>query len=925
MGDYWTYHGDRARTGMLRPSGASAPNNSWRQYATIPTAASVRGAVLVLEDYTFAAGPRAGQTANVLIVTSSANEVICCTEEDLRSGNLAPVWHVVLGKPLARPGSNIPPPIGISSTPVADRAARRVYILPLVDLGPDQLVWSVIAETNWRNEDTGITVGSLERRPVWSGRFADKERRELLAYTVIADGGLVTGDWVLVQRGVRVANTSAQLAALPSTAPTWIGDFLGTGTDQVILYDPSTAVPGGAQPMDWWLGRYDTATGKFDFTRVGNTTGFGQVDDGRPFWVGDFGGVGRSQILFYYPGNGDWQLGTVDLTKQPALQWSSLGHTRPPGSPDLGDSSKYPTWVGNFTGTGQAELLIYNPATTTGQTEPMDWWLGRYDTATGKFDFTRVGNTTGFGQVDDGRPFWVGDFGGVGRLQILFYYPGNGDWQLGTVDLTKQPALQWSSLGHTRPPGSPDLGDSSKYPTWVGNFTGTGQAELLIYNPATTTGQTEPMDWWLGRYDTATGKFDFTRVGNTTGFGQVDDGRPFWVGDFEGNHAAAITFWNPGNGYFHFGMLCDPQYRLTSLDIDTGSTQAEANLVDPAGGFYRLIEDQRGGLNLSPDGAWLYATFADFQAYDFDQYRGWVVRASTVNLKQQEYWPSTSVNALGGGIWGPGGAALSPSGDAYVVTGNSLASAEYWQSLGFGCNGPAPATVGDFFEAIVRLDGNSFAVPGQATHPPAPATAYWCQPKEIKQIDGQDQDLGGSSVALLPQNGGRSLAVTTGKDSCVYLVDASNLGGFGNELARLLINQSAAESKCAPACYEAPDGQLYVYVVAGGTPGLVAYRVDASGNTFVLTQAWAALTLGDAPGSPTVVQLPSGSVTAAVVWVVDDITSRARAFDALSGAGLQDLPLTAGGSASLPHYPALSAAGSSIFVAMNHGVACLGP
>jgi hypothetical protein len=36
-----------------------------------------------------------------------------------------------------------------------------------------------------------------------------------------------------------------------------------------------------------------------------------------------------------------------------------------------------------------------------------------------------AGNTAGFGQAGDGRPFWVGNFDGQGGTDILSYYPGD--------------------------------------------------------------------------------------------------------------------------------------------------------------------------------------------------------------------------------------------------------------------------------------------------------------------------------------------------------------------------------------------------------------------------------------------------------------------------------------------------------------------
>ena len=85
------------------------------------------------------------------------------------------------------------------------------------------------------------------------------------------------------------------------------------------------------------------------------------------------------------------------------------------------------TWRGDFTGDGRMDLLSYVPGR-------FNWFLGSW--RTGQLGLQDVGNTTGFGQVGDGRPFWVGDFNGDGRDEILFYYPGDDNWWLGTYNGT---------------------------------------------------------------------------------------------------------------------------------------------------------------------------------------------------------------------------------------------------------------------------------------------------------------------------------------------------------------------------------------------------------------------------------------------------------------------------------------------------------
>jgi len=87
--------------------------------------------------------------------------------------------------------------------------------------------------------------------------------------------------------------------------------------------------------------------------------GFGNLADGRPIWIGKFSQSTLSQVLFYYPGDRNW-------------------------------------WLATYSGS------------------QLQWRL--------------VGNTTGFGQVWDGRPFWIGDFNGDGRTIVLFYFPGDRNW-----------------------------------------------------------------------------------------------------------------------------------------------------------------------------------------------------------------------------------------------------------------------------------------------------------------------------------------------------------------------------------------------------------------------------------------------------------------------------------------------------------------
>lgn len=152
---------------------------------------------------------------------------------------------------------------------------------------------------------------------------------------------------------------------------------------------------------------------------VGNTRGFGNLLDGHhPVYIGDFTGAGRQEVLFYYNGDSNWWLGTITGG---ALNWQLVGNTR--GFGNLLDGS-HPVHIGDFSGVGHQQVLFYYGGDS-------NWWLGSI--AGGSLGWQFVGNTQGFGNLLDGQhPVWTGDFSGVRRTQVLFYYAGDSNWWLAT-------------------------------------------------------------------------------------------------------------------------------------------------------------------------------------------------------------------------------------------------------------------------------------------------------------------------------------------------------------------------------------------------------------------------------------------------------------------------------------------------------------
>ncbi len=344
--------------------------------------------------------------------------------------------------------------------------------------------------------------------------------------------------------------------------PFWIGNFTGANKAEVLFYYPGDD--------NWWLGSIDPTQpigSQWQWKLVGNTAGFGHgVNDGRPFWIGNFTGVNKAEVLFYYPGDDNWWLGSIDPT-QPIgneLQWLLVGNTAGFGH---GINDGRPFWIGNFTGVNKDEILFYTPGDD-------NWWLGSI--FLNQLQWELVGNTVGFGHgINDGRPFWIGNFTGANKAEVLFYYPGDDNWWLGSIDQRRPPQseLQWELVGNTAGFGH---GINDGRPFWIGNFTGANKAEMLFYTPRDD-------NWWLGSI--IGNQLQWECIGNTIGFGHgINDGRPFWIGDFLGHGPSNVLFYYPGDDNWWLGAY-DPNASL--------GTRLNWRLVGNTAGFGHGINDGR--------------------------------------------------------------------------------------------------------------------------------------------------------------------------------------------------------------------------------------------------------------------------------------------------------------------------------------------
>jgi outer membrane protein assembly factor BamB len=268
-----------------------------------------------------------------------------------------------------------------------------------------------------------------------------------------------------------------------------------------------------------------------------------------------------------------------------------------------------------------------------------------------------------------------------------------------------------------------------------------------------------------------------------------------------------------------------------ALDADTGAEQTQlgwpANGVDVnatanSGGttFDSLVQNQRAALALV--GGKVFIPYSGHVG-DCDGYHGWVVGISAVSCSST---PPTvnawATLAIAGGIWGASGIA-SDGTSLFFATGNSKSSASAGPNTSSGDNNMTSNWLDS--ETVYKFP-TSLAAPAMAT-----GTDYFV-PSNWIALDDADADIGGTGPMLVNVPGAPALVVALGKDGNAYLLNRSNLGGYG--ATPLAIKQvSGGGIINAAVAYTTAMGTYVVFKGAGSgcpsgqTGGLTAIRIVA--------------------------------------------------------------------------------------------------
>jgi hypothetical protein len=293
------------------------------------------------------------------------------------------------------------------------------------------------------------------------------------------------------------------------------GDFDGNGKSDVLVY--------GSADGSWRVGLSDGTN--LTWQVASTTPGFGNFFDGnhRTF-IGDFSGDGKSDVLFYNKGDGNWWLGTSAGT---TIAWTKAGNTS--GFGNLLDGS-HALYTGDFDGNGKLDVLMYYNGDS-------NWWLGASDGA--NLTWTKVANTSGYGNLLEGsHRVVVGDFDGNGKSDVLMYYNGDGNWWLGASDGAH---LNWAQASASAGGNFADW----NHRIFVGDYDGDGKSDVAVYDSSDSS-------FRVGRSDGV--NLTWHAAGSGSGVANLlDNNRLLYGGDYDGDGKSDFLSYGAADGNWRVG------------------------------------------------------------------------------------------------------------------------------------------------------------------------------------------------------------------------------------------------------------------------------------------------------------------------------------------------------------------------------------
>ncbi|KAK3337398.1 hypothetical protein B0T19DRAFT_71530 [Cercophora scortea] len=300
---------------------------------------------------------------------------------------------------------------------------------------------------------------------------------------------------------------------------------------------------------------------------------------------------------------------------------------------------------------------------------------------------------------------------------------------------------------------------------------------------------------------------------------------------------------------------------------------------------------------------------------DFFNYTGMVLSISkTTGAVNTLYALMSGHGTRGAAVWQSGMALAADGNRVFFATGNGFGGGV--NRNGKPASGKAP--ISTLQESVVSLAVGSGGTLGFLDY---------FQPTDYESLDSHDQDLGVSGVSLLDSTvfktrQGSSIAVVGGKSGKVYLLDANDLGGFGNAPGGgdKVLQTIQTASVSGVASYPREGGYVY-FVSANGPLSCYKYSATNASGTYL---AFAGQSKGTYKGRvvPTITSL-GGKAGTGVVWFTDPAVGLVAHHAVPVNGKLQEIPLPTTGRVTKMHRPVFG--NGRVYTTIGNTVIGVGP